>query len=100
MGGVNINLSSLGPLREYTSELDTHADNCVVGRHAFIVEQQDRVVNVSGYNPTKLSVKNFEVVNAAITADNVDTVESHAVIINQSVHVPTMEHNLLCAMQL
>ena len=100
MGGVNINLSSLGPLREYTSELDTHADTCVVGRHAFIVEQQDRVVNVSGYNPTKLSVKNSGVVNAAITADNVDTVESHAVIINQSVHVPMMEHNLLCAMQL
>ena len=100
MGDVNIKLSSLGSLRENTSELDTHAETCVFGRHAFIVERHDQVVNVSGYDPTKGYVNNIGVVNATVTIDNVDTGESHVVIINQSVHVPTMEDNLLCPMQL
>ena len=82
LGVVNIKLSSLWSLREHTSELDTHADTCVVGRHVFIVEQHDQVVNVSGYDPTKGSVKNLEVINSAVTVDNVDTGESHVVIIN------------------
>ena len=53
------------------------------------------MVNVSGYDPIKGSAKNLEVVNAAIKFDNVDTGKSHVLIINQAVHVPTMEHNLL-----
>ena len=70
---INIIFSSVGSLREHTSELETHADTCVVGCHAFIVEHHDRLVNVSGYDPTKGTANDLEVVNAAITVDNVDT---------------------------
>ena len=87
-------------LREHTLELDTHANTCVVGRHAFIVERHGRVLNVSRYDPKKGSAKNLEVLNAAITVDNVNTGESHVVIIKKAVHVPNLEHNLLCLMQI
>ena len=90
----------MGSLHEHTSELETQADTCVVGRHAFIVERHDRLVNFSGYDPTKGTANDLEVVKAAITVDNVDTGESQVVIINQAVHVPTMEHNLLCPIQM
>ena len=55
---------------------------------------------MSRYNPTQGSAENLEIVNAAITINDVDTGESHVVIINQAVHVPTMEHNLLYPMQM
>ena len=100
LGDININFSSVGSLREHTSELDTHANTCVVGRNAFIVEHHDRVVNVSGYDPTKGTVNDLVVVNAEITVGNVYTGESQVVIINKAAHVPTMEHNLLCPMQM
>ena len=100
LGYINIKFSSVGSLIEHTSELDTHSGTCVVGCHAFIVERHDRVVNVSGYDPTKDTANDIEVVNAAITVDNVDTCESQVAIINKAVHVPTMEHNLLCPMKM
>ena len=93
-------MSNVGSLREHASELDNHANTCVVEWHVFITERHDRVVNVSGCDPSKESVKNLEIVNASITVDDVDTVKSHVMIINQAVHVPTMEHNLLCPMQM
>ena len=73
LGGLNVKLSSFGSLRKHTSDLNTHADTCIVGRHLLIVERHDRFVNVYGYDPTKGSAKNLEVANAAIKVDNVDT---------------------------
>ena len=63
----------MGSLREHTLDIDTHDNTCVVGRHACTVERHDRVVNISGYDPTKGTSNDLEVVNAAITVDNVDT---------------------------
>ena len=99
LGGLNVKLSSFGSLRKHTSDLNTHADTCIVGRHLLIVERHDRVVNLSSYDPTKGSSKNLELLNAANKVDNIDTGESQVVIINQAVHVPTMKHNFLCPMQ-
>ena len=100
LGDVNLEVATVVSLTENTSELDTHSDTCVVGRHAFVIERHHRVVNVSGYNPSKGSVKNLEIVNAAITVNDVDTGESHVVIINQEVQIPTMEHKFLCPIQM
>ena len=93
-------MANVGSLREHTSEIHTHASTGVVGRHAFITEHHEQVVNVSGHDSSKEALKNLEIVNAAITVDDVDTGESHVVIIKQAVHVPTMDHNLLCPMQM
>ena len=90
----------MGSLRDHTSELDTHANTCVVGRHSFIVDRHDLVVNISGYDPIKGTANDLEVVNAEITVYNINTGESQVVIINQAVHVPTMEHNPLCLTQM
>ena len=100
LGDVNLTVENAGSLRKHISELDTHTDTCVIGWHALITECHDRVVNVSGYDTSKEAVKNLEIVNVAITVDNVDTGESHILIINQAVHAPTMDHNLLCPTQM
>ena len=73
LGDINIKFSIMGSLHEHTSEIGNYANIYVVGRRAFIVERHDRIVNVSGYDPTKGNVNDLEVVNAEITVDNVDT---------------------------
>ena len=76
LGEIHIKFSSVGSLCEHISELDTHANTCVLGRHAFILERHDQVLNVSGYDPTKGTANDLEVVNAEITIDNVNTRKS------------------------
>ena len=64
------------------------------------MERHDCVVNVSGYDSTNGFVWYLKMVNAATTVDNVDTSKSQVVIINQDVHITTVEHNLLFPMQM
>ena len=40
---------SLNVLR---AELDSHADTCVVGQDALVIHEHDKVVMVSGFNPS------------------------------------------------
>jgi hypothetical protein len=47
-----MHLGSLGPVKEVNmSDLDSHADACVVGKYALIFQDFDGKVNVSGYDP-------------------------------------------------
>ena len=47
------------------AELDLHADTCVVGRHALIIHEHDKVVMVSGFDPSQPAWR-AKVVDAAI----------------------------------
>ena len=41
------------------TELDTHADTCVVGKHCLITHEYDRFVSVTGYDPSQGKVKDL-----------------------------------------
>jgi len=82
------------------TELDTHADTCVVGNNCLIVHEYDRWVTVTGYDPTQGSVKDLKVVGAVIAYDCPQTGEVIIIRINQAIHIKSMSNNLLCPMQI
>ena len=81
---------------EHPTDLDSHAYTCVVGKHALIVHLLEKKVNVTGFDPAQGKVKDLNLVSAALAYDCPMTGEVSILMVHQSVHVPTMENNLLC----
>mmetsp|Transcript_37601 Transcript_37601/g.53010 ORF Transcript_37601/g.53010 Transcript_37601/m.53010 type:complete len:1380 (-) Transcript_37601:246-4385(-) len=81
-------------------ELDSHADTCVVGKNVHVTHVHDRTVTVTGYDPSQEAVTGLQVVSAQVAYDMPDTGQVVLLTIHQAIQVPTMEHNLLCPMQL
>ena len=81
------------------SELDSHADTCVVGEHAFILYDHNQPVRVTGYDKGKVS-KPYSTVTAALGYTDEYTGDVSILIIHQAIHIPQMKHNLLCPMQM
>ena len=82
------------------TELDSHADACVVGTHALIVQAFDRPVDVTGYAPSMGTKRNLRTVTAALAYDDPRDGTTVILIVHQAIHVPTMCNNLLTPMQL
>ena len=85
---------------ESTTELDSHADQCVIGSNALIVNEFDRPVHIRGFDPSSKVSHNLCTVSAALLYTRTDIGEDVILMIHQAIYVPTMEHNLLCPMQL
>jgi len=81
------------------SELDSHADTCVVGKNALIVEDFDRPVNVTSYNKEEGHMRAC-IMTGALAYNDPKLGESAILIVHQSIHIPTLERNLLCLMQM
>ena len=80
------------------AELDSHADTCVVGRHALVVHEHNKVVMVSGFDPSQ-PARWAKVINAAIKYTQRNTGDHLILMVNQAILVPEMSHCLLCPMQ-
>ena len=81
--------------KEGRSELDSHADICAVGKNALILQVfEGREVSVTGYDHGKS--KTFDLVCAAIGYTDPTSGRHRILIINQAVHIPHLENNLLC----
>ncbi len=50
---------------ETTLELDSHADTCVLGRHALVILDHNRPVNVVGYDES-LGSKTYKTVSGVV----------------------------------
>jgi hypothetical protein len=85
---------------EHPTDLDSHADTCVVGKNAQIVHILNKKVNVTGFDPSLGKVKDLDLVSAALAYDCSETGETVIMRIHQAVHVPTMINDLLCPMQM
>jgi hypothetical protein len=83
---------------ETTLELDSHADTCVLGCDAFILLDYDRPVIVEGYDPS-LGTKTYATASGALAYDDPVTNEVYHLVISQAIHIPHLDHNLLCPMQ-
>ena len=95
------NLRAIGITRSHNvlrAELDSHADTCVVGRHALIIHEHSHVVMVSGFDPSQPARK-AKVVDAAIKYTRRDTGDHLILLVNQAILVPEVDHCLLCPMQ-
>ena len=72
-------------INQYRTELDSHADTCTIGRNALVTHTYDRFVNVTAYDPALGSVKDLNVVNAAVAYDSPLTGEVIILNINQAI---------------
>jgi hypothetical protein len=92
---LSTKINSIG---ETTLELDSHADTCVLGHVALIFLDYDRPVIVKGYDPS-LGTKTYATVSRALAYDDSVTGNVYQLVINQAIHIPHLDHHLLCPMQ-
>jgi hypothetical protein len=92
---LSTKINSIG---ETTLELDSHADTCVLDCDALILLDYDRPVIVEGYDPS-LGTKTYATVSGALAYDDPVTGKVYHLVINQAIHIPHLDHHLLCPMQ-
>ena len=83
---------------ECATELDGHADACVVGANALILQKFQMQVRVTGCDEVGSCV--CDLVSAALACDDPSTGETIVLVIHQAIHIPKLQHNLLCPVQL
>ncbi len=83
---------------ETTLELDSHANTCVLGCDALIILDYQQPVSVVGYDES-LGSKTYQIVSGVVAYDNPQTRRTLHLIINQAIHIPHLDHHLLCPMQ-
>jgi hypothetical protein len=90
--------TKIDSIGETTLELDSHADTCVLGCDALILLDYDRPVIAKGYDPS-LGTKTYATVSGALAYDDPVTGKVYHLVINQAIHIPHLDHHLLCSMQ-
>jgi hypothetical protein len=95
VNGVGYNLESN---YETTLELDSHVDTYVLGRDALIILDYNQPVSVVGYDKC-LGSKTYQTVSGVVAYDDPQTGRTLHLIINQAIHIPHLDHHLLCPMQ-
>jgi hypothetical protein len=83
---------------EATLELDSHADTCVLRHDALIILDYNRPVSIVGYDKS-LGSKTYQTVSGVFAYDDPQTGRTLKLIINQAIHIPHLDHHLLCPMQ-
>ena len=86
-----IDESTLGPSR---TELDSHANMPVVGKHARILSRSGQKVDVSPFTPDYKPMV-VEIVDAAVQYDCPYDNKEVILVIRNALSVPSMEHNLI-----
>ena len=95
--GLLVSLQDEGNTR---TELDYHADTCVVGKNALIVHDYDQKVNVAGYDPNQPTAQYLRIVSADLAFDDPNSGEVIIFILNQAISIPHLEHNLVSPFQM
>jgi hypothetical protein len=90
-------MSSNNPL-ETSLELDSHADMTVLGAGTLIIQSYDRPVEVVGYDPQQGS-QMFETVSSILAFDHPREGQVYHLVFHQAIHMPQLDHHLLCPMQ-
>ena len=85
-------------LDKTTPEADFHADTTCIGRRALVLFDYGQPVNVQGYNPT-LGARQLSTVSGGLACTHPFTGLIYHLIIHQAIHMPELEHHLLCQMQ-
>ena len=77
------------------SELDSHANMVVFGRHSFIFESTNRTCNVHPFDPSLGSSEGVPIVDGAIAIDCPYSHTTYILIARNVLYIPTMEINLI-----
>jgi hypothetical protein len=93
----DLSSNKIDPNHETTLELDSHADTCVLGCNALILHDYLRPVSIQGYDPV-LGTQ-YNTVSGTLAFDHPTSGETYHLVVNQAIHIPHLDHHLLCPMQ-
>ncbi len=79
-------------------ELDSHANTCILGRHAYIFQNYNQPVHVKAYDP-QLGSTEYRTVSGAVAYTDPSNGRTLLLLIHQAIHIPHLDHHLLCPMQ-
>ena len=91
---VNLVLDKNVDAEQPRTELDSHANMPVVGRHAYIISDTGRVAEVNAFTPDYEPMQ-LSIVDAAIQYDCPYDRQSYILVIQNALHVPSMKNKLL-----
>jgi hypothetical protein len=94
----NVVLKLSDQITETTLELDSHADTSISGQHAIITLDYNRPVGVVGYDKA-LGTRIYQTVSGVVAYTDPQTGRTLHLVINQAIHIPHLDHHLLCPMQ-
>ena len=77
------------------TDLDSHANMVVVGKHVAIVNDTGRRAEVSPFTPDYEALSKVPIVDAAIRYDCPYSGETYLLIVRNALSVPAMDHNLI-----
>ena len=78
-----------------TTELDSHANMCVIGRQATIINRTGKHAEVRAFSQECRVLNKVPIVDAAFAYDCPSTMKTYLLIVRNALYVPTMEHNLI-----
>jgi hypothetical protein len=81
------------------SDLDSHADCCVCGREVLVLNDFDREVTVTGWDPAG-ETQSLSIVSAAMGYIIPESGQTVILIAHQSIFSPYLNHNLLSTMRM
>ncbi len=94
-------LSNIGMmLVKMSTDLDSHANQCVLGSITLVVYNYEKPVNIFGYNPKGLVTRELCMIMGVLAYDCPNTGETFILIVNQAIHNPKLTHNLLSPIQM
>ena len=79
---------------ESRTELDSHAYMAVIGKHAYILAETGKMVELNPFTPTYKPIK-APIVDAAMQYDSPYNGKSYILVVRNALHVPSMSNNLL-----
>ena len=83
---------------ETTLEADSHADTTCLGGGVLKIYDYNCPVNVQGYDPS-LGAKQYSTISGSLAYVNPFTGLKYHLIVHQAIHMPDLDHHLLCPMQ-
>lgn len=80
---------------ECRTELDSHADSPVLGKHASILFQTDKTISVAPFSDSLGILPEVPVAHGAVAYDCPYSGQTFILVINNALYIPEMECNLL-----
>ncbi len=79
-------------------ELDSHADTTILGAGALIIQSYKGPVEVVGYDPQQ-DLQMFEMVSVVLAFVHLQDGQVYHLVFHLAIHMPKLDHHLLCPMQ-
>ena len=74
-----------------TTELDSHANMCVVGQQATIINRTGKHAEVRAFSNECQTMKKVPIVDAAFAYDCPSTMKTYILVVRNALHVPSMK---------